>query len=74
VALDRQRVPDCAPWVDYYAPSRLERLAKELEAEPWEIRDFIHELVQRRLRERGDAWMKLDETLDARERRNGNGR
>jgi hypothetical protein len=65
------RPPDLPPRVDYYSPSRLERLAKELEAEPWEIREFIRELVQRRLRERGDAWKKLDETLDGRERRNG---
>jgi hypothetical protein len=28
-------------------------------------------LIQQRLRERGDAWKKLDETLDERERRNG---
>ena len=42
------KVPDCPPPVDYRSPSRLERLAHELGAEPDELRDFLRQLVEQR--------------------------
>jgi hypothetical protein len=46
-------------------------IARELDAPAGEFRAYVRALVQERLRERGDAWEKLDDTLVERERRKG---
>lgn len=52
-------------------PSRLELLALELRIEPGALRERLRGEVQRRLREKGLAWEKLDRVI---EKRRGNGR
>jgi hypothetical protein len=49
------------------APSRLELLALELGVDPDTFRDRLRDEVQRRLREKGEAWEKLDRTIEKRE-------
>jgi hypothetical protein len=51
--------------------SELELLALLWDMEPDELRGLLRAEIQRRRREVGDSWKKLDETLDGRERRNG---
>jgi hypothetical protein len=54
------------------APTRLELLAVEIGLDADALRDRLRGEIQRRRRERGDAWKQLDETLEKRENgRNG---
>jgi hypothetical protein len=48
-------------------PTRLELIAEELGIAPDEYRAWLGAEVQRRLRERGEAWDVLDTTLRTRE-------
>ena len=52
------------------APSRLELLALELDIDPDALRQRLRDEIQRRRREVGAAWEKLDNRLEKR----GNGR
>jgi hypothetical protein len=45
------------------SPTRLEALAAELGMDADSYRDLLRNEVQRRRRERGDAWNQLDETI-----------
>jgi hypothetical protein len=49
-----------------YPPSDLEVLARRVGISDEELRASLHERIQRRRRERGLAWEKLDRVLDKR--------
>jgi hypothetical protein len=49
-----------------YEPTRLEVLATRLGIGDEELRELLRDEIQRRLRERGDAWKQVDETLEKR--------
>jgi hypothetical protein len=49
-----------------HPPNELEVLAQRAGVSDEELRASLHEQIQRRRRERGDAWKQLDETLDKR--------
>jgi hypothetical protein len=59
------RVHDCQRRL-WTRPSRLEEIAREFGAPPDELRFFLQELIQARLRARGEAWEKVDRVLDKR--------
>jgi hypothetical protein len=42
-------------------------VAEELGLEDDELRQYLRDEIQRRRRERGDAWKQLEETLEKRE-------
>jgi hypothetical protein len=44
------RCPDCEPRPvkERHVPTRLERLARELDAEPWEVRLWLYAEIERR--------------------------
>jgi hypothetical protein len=66
------RPPPCPPRLDYYTPSRLERIARELGAEPDEFRWWLRDLVDQRSRERAAKHAKAHGQIDAKiERLNG---
>jgi hypothetical protein len=48
-------------------PTRLELLASRLDVDSAELRRWLQAEVQRRRRERGEAWEKLDRVLEMRE-------
>jgi hypothetical protein len=48
-------------------PTRLELLARELGADPWELRWWLRQEIDRRRRERGEAWDALDRVIEMRE-------
>jgi hypothetical protein len=50
------------PW----PPTRLERLAETMGVHDEELRSLLRDATQARLRERGEAWHKLDVTLEKR--------
>jgi hypothetical protein len=47
--------------------TKLERIAAKAGLEGDEYRDLLWTAIQRRRRERGEAWEKLDRTLEMRE-------
>jgi hypothetical protein len=47
-------------------PSSLEQLATRLGIDDEQLRELLRDEIQRRLRERGEAWEKLDRVLDKR--------
>jgi hypothetical protein len=58
------RPPDCPPRIAYGSPTRLERIARELEAEPSEFRWWLRELVDQRSRERAAKHARAHGQLD----------
>lgn len=52
-----------------HPPTRLEQLAVRAGMGDEDLRALLHDAIQRRLREKGDAWKQLDETIEQRERR-----
>ena len=56
------------PYRNYpHPPTRLEVLAARMGIDDEELRQLLHDEVQRRRRERGGAWERLDHMLDKRE-------
>jgi hypothetical protein len=49
-----------------HEPTRLEVLATRAGLDDEELRALLEQVVQHRLRERGEAWAKLDTTLEKR--------
>jgi len=55
------------PYRSYpHPPTELEQMASRLGIDDDEFRALIHDAIQRRLREKGEAWDKLDRTLEMR--------
>lgn len=52
-----------------HEPTRLEILATRMGIDDETFRQLLRDEVQRRLRERGEAWDKLDRTLEMRGKR-----
>jgi hypothetical protein len=51
------------------APTELQMLAEELGVDEDAFREYLRSAIQARLREKGEAWKQLDETIAERERR-----
>jgi hypothetical protein len=49
-----------------HPPTELEVLATRMGIGDEELRELLRDEIQRRLRERGEAWEKLDRTLEKR--------
>jgi hypothetical protein len=62
------RPPDSTlPWP--HPTSGLEQWAARMGIDDEELRQFLHDEIQRRLRAHSDKWKKLDATIEERERR-----
>jgi hypothetical protein len=66
VAIERPRVPDCPQPRDFYSPSRLERIARSLGAEPDDLRFWLRLEVDRLSRERASRHEGAHQQLDRR--------
>jgi hypothetical protein len=51
------------------APTELQCLAEALGVDEDAFREYLRSAIQARLREKGEAWKQLDETIAERERR-----